>query len=342
MMMINSIAPIRICDNGGWTDTWFAEYGSIFNMAVTPYAEVQIALVPFVGQADRVWLSAENYGDAYPIDPTSTAWKKHPLLEAAVHLMGVPDDVACRITVYSDAPGGASTGTSAAVTVALIAALDRLTPGQLTAHQIAHLAHRVESDLLGLQSGIQDQLCSAYGGINYIDMQAYPYGSVSPIHLDNAVWRELEQRLVLVYLGNSHQSSQVHEMVIRELEAAGAHDGRIEALRQTAGQARDALLAADFPAFGATMIANTAAQAALHPDLVSPAAHRIIDIARQHAAVGWKVNGAGGNGGSLTLLCGTNRQQKRAMIAAIKAADPLFQILPITLSERGVQTWITP
>jgi hypothetical protein len=30
--MVNSVAPIRICDNGGWTDTWFAGHGRIFNI----------------------------------------------------------------------------------------------------------------------------------------------------------------------------------------------------------------------------------------------------------------------------------------------------------------------
>ena len=32
--IINSVAPMRICDNGGWTDTWFARYGKVFNIAV--------------------------------------------------------------------------------------------------------------------------------------------------------------------------------------------------------------------------------------------------------------------------------------------------------------------
>jgi D-glycero-alpha-D-manno-heptose-7-phosphate kinase len=73
----------------------------------------------------------------------------------------------------------------------------------------------VETERLGLQSGIQDQLCSAYGGINFIEMQNYPYASVSQITVSNPIWWELERRLVLIYLGNSHDSSQVHEMVIR-------------------------------------------------------------------------------------------------------------------------------
>ena len=46
LRVINSVAPIRICDNGGWTDTWFAGYGRIFNIGVYPYAEVQIAVHP--------------------------------------------------------------------------------------------------------------------------------------------------------------------------------------------------------------------------------------------------------------------------------------------------------
>ena len=44
LRVINSAAPIRICDNGGWTDTWFAGHGAIFNIAVAPCAEVQLAV----------------------------------------------------------------------------------------------------------------------------------------------------------------------------------------------------------------------------------------------------------------------------------------------------------
>jgi len=38
LAVVNSVAPIRICDNGCWTDTWFAGHGQVFNVAVYPYA----------------------------------------------------------------------------------------------------------------------------------------------------------------------------------------------------------------------------------------------------------------------------------------------------------------
>ena len=341
LRVINSVAPIRVCDNGGWTDTWFAEHGRIFNIGVYPYVEVQIEIYPRNAIEHRVILNAENFGDRYAIFPRHERheWIHHPLLEAAIDYMGVPDNLAAQISIYSEAPAGCSTGTSAAVTVALIGALDQLTPGRITPMEVAYTSHRIETDILGQQSGIQDQLCSAAGGINYIEMFDYPYAAVSPIHVSNAVWWELERRLALVFLGKSHSSSAVHEMVIHGLEDAGPDCPQLEALRQTAEHSRDAVYAGDFAALGEAMSSNTEAQRDLHPDLISHEADQIIEIARAHGALGWKVNGAGGDGGSITLLCGASMSRKRAMIRAIEDTNPLFQSIPIYLSRYGLRVW---
>jgi D-glycero-alpha-D-manno-heptose-7-phosphate kinase len=338
LSVINSTAPIRICDNGGWTDTWFAGHGKIFNIAVYPYAEVQIAVYAAEGQEDRIVLNAENYGERYVVNPEQHG-DKHPLLEASIEYMRVPANVALEVTIFSDAPSGASTGTSAAVTVALIGALDRLTPGRLTPHEVAYAAQKIETEMLHQQCGIQDQLCSAYGGINYIEMFEYPYASVSPIHVPNEIWWELERRLALIYLGKSHRSSDVHEMVIQALENAGPDCKPLNDLRTTAERSRDALYAGDFGALGTAMIENTQAQGGLHPALISPDAARVIEIARDNGAVGWKVNGAGGEGGSVTILCGGLSQVKRAMLREIDQENPQFKNIPIYLSRFGLRTW---
>ena len=341
LRIINSAAPIRICDNGGWTDTWFARYGKIFNIGVYPYAEVQIEVYPYDRHedTDRIVIYAENYGERYVMHPERNGWDRHPLLEAAIERMLVPEDMAIHATIFSEAPGGASTGTSASVTVALVGALDLLTPGRLTPHEIAYTAHSVEVDLLKLQSGIQDQLCAAYGGINYIEMFEYPHAVVSQIQVPNTTWWELERRLVLVYLGKSHSSSKVHEKVIKELEDAGPDCSQLYGLRSTAAKSRNAVYAGDFAALGEAMSENTEAQACLHPELVSADAWEVINIAREHGAIGWKVNGAGGEGGSVTLLCGPLSSAKRAMIREIEESNPLFKNIPIYLSRFGVRVW---
>lgn len=342
--IMNCVAPIRICDNGGWTDTWFAEHGKIFNIGVYPYAEVQIAVYRDHEQEERVIINAENYGTRYSVSPAkddiaSMKWNKHPLLEAAIAYMRVPDELSFEVTIFSEAPVGASTGTSAAVTVALIGALDSLTPGRLSAHEVALTAQKIETEILHQQCGIQDQLCSAYGGINYIEMFQYPHASVSPVLIPNATWWELERRLALIYLGKSHHSSDVHDMVIRSLEDAGPECEQIEDLRKTAKLSRNALACDDFVGLGAAMISNTEAQRRLHPGLISEEAARVIEIAAAHGALGWKVNGAGGQGGSLTILCGDSSMVKRTMIREIEAENPLFQNIPIYLSRYGLRVW---
>ncbi len=145
--------------------------------------------------------------------------------------------------------------------------------------------------------------------------------------------------MVLIYLGKSHQSSSVHEMVIRGLENAGPDCQQIQDLRGTAPRSRDAVYAGDFAALGAAMIDNTEAQRRLHPDLISPEHQRVIDIAHTHGALGWKVNGAGGDGGSVTILTGDVSQVKRTLIREIEQENALFKNIPLYLSRYGLRVW---
>jgi D-glycero-alpha-D-manno-heptose-7-phosphate kinase len=337
--VINATAPIRVCDLGGWTDTWFAETGAVFNIGVYPYAEVQIYVQESVPDQPRITLHVENYDERYQITPGQIEYDRHPLLEASLDIMDLPDHLSFEVNLYSHVPAGCSTGTSAAVTTAFIGALDLLTPGRCTPHEVARLAHRVETEKLGLQCGIQDQICSAHGGICFIEMFQYPLASVSQITVSNSIWWELERRLVLVFLGRAHSSSEVHGRVIERLEGDNADKSVLEPLRQAAYAGKDAVYAGDFRALGQAMIANTEAQSALHPALVSDEANAVIDLAKEHGAAGWKVNGAGGEGGSVTILCGPEGEKKRAFLQALPSLDPSFRAIPTYLSRVGLRRW---
>jgi D-glycero-alpha-D-manno-heptose-7-phosphate kinase len=340
LRVVNAVAPIRVCDIGGWTDTWFAGHGKVFNVGVHPAVEVQVAVHPRGALANRVVLDVENYGDRYAFEPGLLPGR-HPLLEAAVDEIGVPDDVSVEISIWSEAPAGCSTGTSASVSVALIGALDSLTPARMTRHDVACTAHRIEVERLGIQSGIQDQLCAAYGGVNLIEVPSYPDATVSQLSVPDPVWWELDRRLVLLFLGRTHVSSEIHDRVIAALAREGESSAHLETLRRTAEQARDAVCAADFAALGRAMTRNTDAQRLLHEGLVGEHARAAIDVAAANGALGWKVNGAGGEGGSLTLLCGPGMRAKRELLRALRGADPHFRIIPISLARHGLRVWYT-
>jgi D-glycero-alpha-D-manno-heptose-7-phosphate kinase len=337
--IINAAAPIRICDNGGWTDTWVARHGKVFNIAVRPLVTVRIDVFPFHSRDAPVVLDVQNRGMRYAPDLDASSWGPHPLLEAAFREIRPPGDADIEVTIRSRAPAGASTGTSASVVVALLGALDRLTGGHRTNQEIASAAHAVETVHLGQQSGIQDQLCAAFGGVNFIEMTAYPQAVVSPLPLPESIRRALDRRLALVYLGRPHSSSAVHEKVVRNLERLGPDCAQLEALRAAAERARDALLAGDLSALGRAMRDNTMAQAELHPELVHDDAWRVIEIAGAHKAAGWKVNGAGGDGGSIALLASDEPGAKRALVRAIVNDNPGLVPIPIVISRDGLRVW---
>ena len=336
---INASAPIRICDLGGWTDTWAARRGAVLNIAVRPLVEVELRTFPGGTQEARVVIDAANYQLRYAADLDASGWGPHPLLEAALRAIRPPADLDLVVTVRSDAPAGASTGTSAAVLVALLGALDRLAGGARSPGEIAREAHAVETRRLGQQSGVQDQLCAAYGGINFIDIVEYPRSEVRPLRLAGDAVETLGRRLLLIYLGRPHDSSAVHERVMADLARVGPDCPTLQALRAAAVKGRDALLSGDLVGFGEAMRENTDAQAWLHSDLVPSDMWDLIDLAKAHGAVGWKVNGAGGNGGSLTLLTDDRQDARVALLRSISQEHPQAVAIPITISHDGLQVW---
>ena len=180
--MIRASAPVRVCDAGGWTDTWFAREGSVCSVAMAPGAHVPsicgaIAgpVVLTVGVDGRVLRSAASSG---------AAPGRHPLLEAALQRHPVPDNrVAGNITVGAAVPPGlrrrhvGGGDRCARPCTEHRAAAKCYSPTALARH-----AHQIEIGL-GLQSGVQDQYAGDRGGANLIHVGPYPTAVVEPLEL---------------------------------------------------------------------------------------------------------------------------------------------------------------
>jgi len=340
LRLIHARAPLRINDIGGWTDTWFAGEGKVLNLAVSPAVEVEIkAFADKRGEERRVVVHAENYGETFAMNPEKPDRDRHPLLQFAVAGLPGPKDLFLEISLYSPVPAGISTGTSAAVCVALLGALSLLGTKKYSWAAIARLAHEVETDRLGQQSGIQDQIAAAHGGISFIRMPSYPDSRVRAVRPDERTWNELDRRLCLVYLGKPHVSSAMHDRVIAELEGGGPQLRLIRKLTEIAQQARDLLAAGELEGYGRSMIENHECQRALSPGLISKKADAVADIARRFKASGWKVNGAGGEGGSMTVLGGVDDALRRRMIREINGLSKGVRVIPAALSPAGLQAW---
>ena len=63
----------------------------------------------------------------------------------------------------------------------------------------------------------------------------------------------------------------------------------------------------------------------------------MFEIAKRYGAVGWKVNGAGGDGGSVTLLSGSDRLKRKEMLAEINALGDGVREIGIRINESGLR-----
>ncbi|MHA1681225.1 MAG: GHMP family kinase ATP-binding protein [Promethearchaeota archaeon] len=328
--IIFSRAPVRVCDMGGWTDTWFCNQGAVFNFCVDLYSYVRIVPRKNGGTikiiSENLDLSTE-IKQFRKIEYDGTL----DLLKAAIKRMDIK--IGMEIFARSDAPPGCGTGTSASIAVALLSALSYLKNQFHAPHQIAELAHSLETEELELESGVQDQYAAASGGFNFMEID-YPHVKMSRIDVKREFAWQLEQQLVLVYLG-SRSSSDMHLKVIENYK--NKDEKTVDAfntLEECARASVQAVGESNLRAFGELMTKNWNAQKDLHPLVTNDKIRKLEAIANNYDALGFKVNGAGG-GGSAVILSSVGNEY--AMKKAILEED--FVLLPCKLNFNGVQAW---
>jgi D-glycero-alpha-D-manno-heptose-7-phosphate kinase len=330
-------APVRFCDLGGWTDTRIVPQGMVLNFAARLYTYVSLRVKEGNSGLTLESLDTDErcqFQDVRRIEYDGVL----DLLKAAVARSGIElrrgglyhTRWEVTVQVRSDAPPASGLGSSAALGVAAIGALAAYGRRHLLPHEVARESQLMETQDLKLECGVQDQLGSAYGGVNFMEVE-YPNARIFPLPLTPSVRCELEDRFVLVYTGKSHFSSAMHQKVISE---AGQHQRNFDDLAKAAVAGKEALLAEDLEAFGAAMNANWDAQKGLHPDITTPEIERLHRAAFDAGACGFKANGAGG-GGTVTILAKRNHSH----LVRRAAAELGMLVLPSLIDNTGLQVW---
>ncbi|MBA7506949.1 D-glycero-alpha-D-manno-heptose 7-phosphate kinase [subsurface metagenome] len=327
MKVIYSRAPVRVCDIGGWTDTWFYKQGAVINFCVDLYSYIRVV----ENNSNSINIISENLDlnakikDYRQIEYDGIL----DLLKAAVKRMEIKSGL--DIYARSDAPPSCGTGTSASIAVALIGALSKFSDKYLSSYQIAELAHKLETEELGLESGVQDQYAAAFGGINFMEIN-YPVVKISNIKVDNKRIFELESQMILVYFG-SRSSSEMHLQVIENYKEG--NESTIKAfdiLKESAYEMVQAISSEDIHEVGEIMNKNWEAQKALHSMMTPPIIKKTEKLAFQNGAIGFKCNGAGG-GGSAVILAekGCEYDLKKALL------KEKLKLLPCKLNFKGLE-----
>ncbi|MDD8044136.1 MAG: hypothetical protein PHC78_10280 [Verrucomicrobiota bacterium] len=336
--IIHARAPVRNADLGGWRDTRLFDHGFVLNFAIRLYTYVtlssrQDAAIELegqdVGETERIAdIRAIEYDGALSL--IKAALTSSQMKAGGFHM-----------AVRSEAPPASGLGSSAAVGVSALGALHRLNGQVRLPYQIASEAQRLETEILHQECGVQDQLCSAYGGINYIEVR-YPEAHVMPVHLAPGTLLDLEARSLVVYTGKSHFSSGTHKSVISHFEMGDPNTiDAMDRLNETAEWGLRSLLADDLEGYAEALNYNWTQQKRLHPTITTPQVEAMHEAVLDAGAIGFKLNGAGA-GGTAMVLCRHDRVH--TVRDRLQEEFPEAVIFPMKLDlgqHQGMQVWET-
>jgi D-glycero-alpha-D-manno-heptose-7-phosphate kinase len=316
--MLISRAPLRISFGGGGTDleAYYGEHGG-FVLSATIDKYVYGIVTSSRGASSQ--LISADYQSMFQ-HRNGRSVQDDDLRLARTVLEEFPELPPISLFLASEVPPGTGLGSSGSVAVNLINVCSAICERGLSRRDTAELAYHVEVVRLGAPVGKQDQYAAAFGGIN--GLHFHPDGvTVEPLALPRETIQQLERNLMLFFTGNSRRA---WDILRRQRDATAGGEalvvGSLHQIKQLGFEMRDALLAGELDAFGRLMHASWQLKKQLAPNVSTGLIDDAYELARQHAAIGGKITGAGG-GGFLLLYC------PEAAQPAVRAA----------LEEKGLQ-----
>jgi D-glycero-alpha-D-manno-heptose-7-phosphate kinase len=195
----------------------------------------------------------------------------------------------------------------------------------LDAHALAVSAMDLEQNRLRESVGCQDQIASAYGGMNIIRFERDGSFAVTPLGLSEAGRSDFERWLMLFYTGSSRLSSEFAKKLISNLEANSAHLMR---MAEMVDEAAGLLHAGRLEEFGKLLHESWTLKRRLSDGTSTTTIDRIYDDALRAGALGGKLLGAGGTG-FMVFVVPPDRQ------AAVRAALSHLITVPVSVDFTG-------
>lgn len=306
--MIISRTPYRISFFGGGTDyhTWYQEYGAaVFATTINRYCYIHCRnLAPFFKHKSRVvWSIVEEIAEHTDI--------QHPSVKAVLNYLKINSGI--EIHHLGDLPARSGLGSSSAFTVGLLNALYSLNGIMSSKRELACEAIYVERNILNENVGVQDQIQTAFGGLNKITIQQSGDFEVTPVILSSERIANLQDHLLLFFTGVSRNASDIAGEKIKSIPEKKYE---LQTIRQLVDEAINMLIGnGDIKEFGKLLHESWLLKRQISAKISPSYIDAIYNKARLAGAIGGKLLGAGGGGFMLFFV---EPQYKKQVCDALK------------------------
>jgi D-glycero-alpha-D-manno-heptose-7-phosphate kinase len=299
--MIISRTPFRISFFGGGTDypAWYQKYGgSVLVTTIDKYCYLSCRYYPpfFDHKLRIVYIQSEN---CKTVDEIS-----HPAVREILRYLKW--DRGVEIHHVGDLPARGGMGSSSSFTVGLLHALYAMKGKMLSKKQLSLESIHIEQEILRETVGSQDQVSTAYGGLNHIIFKEDGEIVVKPVTLLQERVRQLESHLMLFYTGIKRTASSVAQSYVNNIEEKKRQmllmmemvDESIEILNSNR----------DIKDFGRLLHEAWRIKCSFSDRVSNSSVDEIYGKAISAGAIGGKIAGAGG-GGFMVLFVPPDRRE---------------------------------
>ncbi|MEM0443080.1 MAG: mevalonate kinase [Candidatus Caldarchaeum sp.] len=265
--------------------------------AINLRAKVEVVLEndKTIFRSRQSWSSWSRKGEpVHPTPPKTSSFT--PLYMMASKIMEDHGVSSCfRAEIYSDIPGGAGLGSSAAISTALARALSNLFGLNLSTQRLVEYAMVAEKEYHGRPSGI-DPHASAYGGTLLYEGP----GKFQPLQLG------ISPEMLVVFTGLKRKTSDMVDQVVKLASENRREFGELSSLySEVFVRSVEALKSNNLELLGRLMTINHYLLRAL--GLSNEVVEKCVEDLLRTGVYGAKLTGAGG-GGSVVAVGRTNQE----------------------------------
>lgn len=330
-MIIETSAPTRVDLAGGTIDIpplfLFHEGAATVNFAVSMLAHCRIetrrddnVILESIDQRTRLETTADQMASLMTAP-------RLPLLAKLVYFFR--PEIGFHMTTRSEAPAGAGLAGSSTLSIACIAALNKLVGDRYAPERFIPIAANVECQVIKVPTGFQDYYPAQYGGVAAIHF------GVDGMHREalSVDADILERRIAICYTGEPRNSGTNNwEITKRHIDGDPELFQLFDGVRDTSQKMRAALRAGAWDAVGQILLDAHPQRKKLSPNITTPQMDHLIDVALANGAIAPKVCGAGG-GGCIAFYC---QDGQRANVEAALAAEQGARVLDWAVNSDGL------
>lgn len=317
--MIISRTPFRISFVGGGTDFWEfyrEESGAVVSATINKY--VFLSMHPLFNNNGYHL----KYFDNEIIDTADVCRINHPIIREVFSRYDVKG---VDFNSSSDVPSGTGLGSSSSFTTGLINLCACYQKRLRSVSEIAKEACEIEIERLQSPIGKQDQWAAAIGGMNFLRFNLDESVWCETIILSEAKQIELEDSLMLFYIGTTRRADSV---LTEQKKRISSNVVTLRKMVKLAECFRDELKRGNVNNVGKMLHENWMYKKELSSNVTSPTIDFLYQKAMLNGAIGGKLLGAGGGGFLLLFVL----EEK----ARVRSALQLYE-LPFRFEDTGTK-----